>query len=110
MCSFTGRAEPGLPFTRAVAVLGDHANLVLRHPITDERQKDARPLTCCTSISKKLSRIRPARGGWRLDGQRDIDHHLNTSQPEPLGFDHMFVAVDETSAGRLTPRCCLTKA
>ena len=106
-CTAWGSCAPSpdgrsrLPFTRAV-VLGDHANLVLRHPITDERHEDARPLTCCTSISKKLSRIRPARRGSRLDDQRESDHHLYTSQTEPLGFDHMFVAVDETSAGRLT--------
>ena len=43
------------------------------------------------------SRPVPLGGGWRLDGERHVNHHLHKSRTEPLGFDYVHVAVDDHS-------------
>ncbi len=67
---------------------------LLRYRVTDERYEHARPGDLLHVDVKKLGRIPPG-GGWRLDGQRAINHK-NTDRT-PVGFDFIHVAVDDFS-------------
>jgi transposase InsO family protein len=98
-------AELGLPASTigqvlrrwAVPRLADLDRLtgeLLRHRVTDERYEHARPGDLLHVDVKKLGRIPPG-GGWRLDGERAIDHRGRNR--EPVGFDFIHVAVDDYS-------------
>jgi transposase InsO family protein len=67
---------------------------LLRHRVTDERYEHARPGDLLHVDVKKLGRI-PAGGGWRLDGERALNHRGR--RDEPAGFDFIHVAVDDHS-------------
>ena len=67
---------------------------LLRSRVTDERYEHARPGDLLHVDVKKLSQI-PRGGGWRLDGERAIDHRGRRG--EPVGFDVIHVAVDDVS-------------
>ena len=67
---------------------------LLRHRVTDRRYEHARPGDLLHVDVKKLGRI-PDGGGWRLDGERAIDHR--PSRGTPVGFDFIHVAVDDHS-------------
>jgi transposase InsO family protein len=67
---------------------------LLRNRQSDERYEHARPGDLLHVDVKKLGRI-PDGGGWRLDGERAINHK-NTDHT-PVGFDFIHVAVDDYS-------------
>ena len=67
---------------------------LLRSRVTDERYEHARPGDLLHVDVKKLGRIPPG-GGWRLDGERAIDHRGRKG--EPVGFDFVHIAVDDFS-------------
>jgi transposase InsO family protein len=69
---------------------------LLRSRVTEQRYEHARPGDLLHVDVKKLGRIPPG-GGWRLSGERAVNHHLNKSRTEPLGFDFVHVAVDDFS-------------
>ncbi|MCW2607277.1 MAG: family transposase [Frankiales bacterium] len=67
---------------------------LLRHRVTDERYEHPRPGDLLHVDVKKLGRIPPG-GGWRLNGERAINHH--NDHREPVGYDCIHVAVDDYS-------------
>lgn len=67
---------------------------LLRHRVTDARYEHTRPGDLLHVDVKKLGRI-PDGGGWRLDGERAINHH--PGRREPVGFDFIHVAIDDHS-------------
>ncbi len=67
---------------------------LLRSRATDERYEHARPGDLLHVDVKKLGRIPPG-GGWRLDGERALNHR--NDDREPVGFDFIHVAVDDFS-------------
>jgi transposase InsO family protein len=67
---------------------------LLRHRVTDQRYEHPRPGDLLHVDVKKLGRIPPG-GGWRLDGERALDHHGRRG--EQVGFDFVHVAIDDFS-------------
>ena len=67
---------------------------LLRHRVTDTRYEHPRPGDLLHIDVKKLGRI-PDGGGWRLDGERAVNHRGR--QGQPVGFDFIHVAVDDHS-------------
>lgn len=67
---------------------------LLRSHVTDQRYEHARPGDLLHVDVKKLGRIPPG-GGWRLDGERAIDHRGRRG--DSVGYDCIHVAIDDFS-------------
>jgi transposase len=96
-------AELGVPASTVGAVLRRWAmprlsemdritGELLRSRVTEVRYEHRRPGDLLHVDVKKLGRI-PDGGGWRLDGERNVDH--SRSKHVRTGFDYVHVAVDD---------------